>query len=284
MNQVTLQKLQTIYSRAAGGDDAARKYLAQCRAAALAGSAEAREIHNTMAVLHWRKRNLQPWSEIEKLHSGLMRRDTEAKQAFKSILTGCKRGDKRSKQLFAALKAIHNQRKSGLWSNTTAGWTSTGATVEPLTPNALLALIQMCKDARNSVPQLPTSMSSQERGAMNPMGDDSASAPGGATTPGGFEAPTPQGYDSLPSFHPTALPKLAITRAVTSQMSTSTQSAVNLNRLQSQLGSVAQSKLAASMAAMAAPSNHPVGKLQEQIAPSTPGMSTFNIQTPIFVR
>lgn len=116
MDQATFQKLGLLLSRALKGDQAATLALRRIRAKAQGGNQEAKVYHNTLAVLHWRRREgKKKYDMAEAFYGKLLNRDPAARDRMARIAHGVRAGDEECVRVFRVLKSIHHKYKASAW-------------------------------------------------------------------------------------------------------------------------------------------------------------------------
>lgn len=113
---VLLQKLQGIYQRLVLGDRTLAGKVAEWKRLAKAGHPRAKVVYNSLAVLHWRKRDVAAFARAEVFYNRLRAYDRAAHAELRSLVGRERAGDPKAQAIFSALKAVHHKRKASLWS------------------------------------------------------------------------------------------------------------------------------------------------------------------------
>jgi hypothetical protein len=116
MDQATFQKLGLLLSRALKGDKNSTLALRRIRAKAQAGNQEAKVYHNTLAVLHWKRREGEKkYALAEAFYGKLMHKDPAARSRLARIVQGMRAGDPECLKVFRVLKSVHHKYKASAW-------------------------------------------------------------------------------------------------------------------------------------------------------------------------
>ena len=116
-NDTLIRKLALVLRRAHQGDQQAINICRQLRTKALAGDLDAKQKHNTLAVLHWQAREgAAKYAEAEAFYHRLLRKDPDARQRLQVLLTRVREGRPESLRTFRVLKSIHHKYKASAWS------------------------------------------------------------------------------------------------------------------------------------------------------------------------
>ena len=170
-NDTLIRKLALVLRRAEQGDQQAVNICRQLRAKALAGDPDAKQKHNTLAVLHWQNREGQAkYAEAEAFYHRLLRKDPDARQRLQVLVSRVREGRPESLRTFRVLKSIHHKYKASAWSGPGAprvgGYglpavhragidipSTSYQQVRPmLTPQAINQLLAMTQAALSSLP------------------------------------------------------------------------------------------------------------------------------------
>lgn len=114
---VLLQRLQSVYQRLVLGDPALTRKVAEWKRLAKAGHPRAKVVYNSLAVLHWRRRDTMAFAHAEVFYNRLRAYDRRAHAELRQLVERKNAGDAKAKALFSTLKAVHHKRKASLWSN-----------------------------------------------------------------------------------------------------------------------------------------------------------------------
>lgn len=114
---VLLQRLQNVYQRLVLGDPALTRKVAEWKRLAKAGHPRAKVVYNSLAVLHWRRRDTLAFAQAETFYNRLRAYDRQAHAELRQIVSRKNAGDPKAKAFFSTLKAVHHKRKASLWSN-----------------------------------------------------------------------------------------------------------------------------------------------------------------------
>ncbi len=114
---VLLQRLQGVYQRLVLGDTALARKVAEWKRLAKAGNPKAKVVYNSLAVLHWQRRDTLAFARAEVFYNRLRAYDREAHAELRRIIGRKNAGDPQSTAFFSILKAVHHKRKASLWSN-----------------------------------------------------------------------------------------------------------------------------------------------------------------------
>lgn len=114
---VLLQRLQDVYQRLVLGDPALTRKVAEWKRLAKAGHPRAKVVYNSLAVLHWSRRDNLAFAKAEVFYNRLRAYDREAHAELRQIVARKDAGDPHAKAFFSTLKAVHHKRKASLWSN-----------------------------------------------------------------------------------------------------------------------------------------------------------------------
>lgn len=114
---VLLQRLQGIYQRLVLGDRALAGKVASWKRLAKAGDPRAKVAYNSLAVLHWNKRDKYAFARAETFYNRLRAYDKQAHAELRQLVSRKNAGDAAAQASFSALKAVHHKRKASLWSN-----------------------------------------------------------------------------------------------------------------------------------------------------------------------
>jgi len=112
-----LQRLQGVYQRLVLGDPALTRKVAEWKRLAKAGDPRAKVVYNSLAVLHWNKRDKYAFARAETFYNRLRAFDKQAHAELRQIVQRKNAGDPQAQAVFSTLKAVHHKRKASLWSN-----------------------------------------------------------------------------------------------------------------------------------------------------------------------
>lgn len=180
-----VHKLGALHLRAAKGDREALALCANIARRAAAGDTLAQRARNTIAAIHWKRRNGELYVYAESLYACLLRDEPAAQAELASLLQRLRSGDASAKPLFSTLKAIHRKHKASAWSGPgqprighypmpshhrpgiVIGATSAYPVLDSLALSRLLALIAQ---ATASIPFDFTATPAREAAAAAPSG------------------------------------------------------------------------------------------------------------------
>lgn len=160
---VLLQRLQNVYQRLVMGDPALTRKVAEWRRMAKAGDPRAKVVYNSLAVLHWSRKDNLAFAKAEVFYNRLRAYDRQAHAELRRLVARKDAGDAQARTSFSALKAVHHKRKASLWtkgpgaprtgyyplpSKHRVGIEMTPMTTPylPLTPQAIATLVGRIRD------------------------------------------------------------------------------------------------------------------------------------------
>lgn len=114
---VLLQRLQGVYQRLVLGDPALTRKVAEWKRLAKAGHPRAKVVYNSLAVLHWNKRDKYAFARAETFYNRLRAHDKQAHAELRQIVARKNAGDPKAQATFSTIKAVHHKRKASLWTN-----------------------------------------------------------------------------------------------------------------------------------------------------------------------
>lgn len=110
-----LRRLQAVYARLVLGDPVLARKVAECKRLAKAGDPQAKVIYNSLAVLHWNRRDRLAFARAEVFYNRLRAYDKQAHAELRRLVSRKNAGDRQAQALFSTLKAVHHKRKASLW-------------------------------------------------------------------------------------------------------------------------------------------------------------------------
>lgn len=112
---VLLRRLQNVYQRLVMGDPALTRKVAEWKRLAKAGHPRAKVVYNSLAVLHWNRKDNLAFAKAEVFYNRLRAHDRQAHVELRQIVTRKNAGDAMARAMFSILKAVHHKRKASLW-------------------------------------------------------------------------------------------------------------------------------------------------------------------------
>lgn len=112
---VLLQRLQGIYQRLVLGDAALTRKVASWKRLAKAGDPRAKVVYNSLAVIHWTRRDRLAFAKAETFYNRLRAYDKRAHAELRQLVSRKNAGDAMAQAMFSTLKAVHHKRKASLW-------------------------------------------------------------------------------------------------------------------------------------------------------------------------
>lgn len=111
-----VHQLGALHLAAMRGDREAVAKCAGIARQAASGDPRATVFRNTIAVIHWKRRDQTQWNSAEALYQRLSQGDALARQQLADLLNRLRQGDESVRPLFSTLKAIHRKQKASAWS------------------------------------------------------------------------------------------------------------------------------------------------------------------------
>lgn len=110
-----LRRLDNVYQRAVLGEKDVVQQIAAWKKAAKEGNPKAKICYNSLAALHWARKDQWAFAQAEIFYNKLAAQDRDAHQKLSLLVERKKKGDSRAQATFSTLKAVHHKRKASLW-------------------------------------------------------------------------------------------------------------------------------------------------------------------------